>query len=393
MSSSFLLTPDFAIYPEVAGLRVVAVDASFVTVAWADGHEHRFHHLYLAENAGDGVIDPATRERILDPTSLPLDLAPTGVSVHGADLVIEWPDRPTATVQGAWLRAMADGAGSVHHGLPPKVTWDNAALGGELPTLDGPAVLTDDGALLEFVRTLASHGVARLRHLPTANETVARVATRVGVIRETSFGRLFDVVSKPNPDSVAYTTQALLPHTDLPTREVPPGYQLLHCRENTCADGWSVMVDGFRVAEVVRDEDPAAWELLTTVAWTFTNRSRDVDYRWSAPLLHLDDTGAVDEVRLFHPLRTVPHIADDRIADAYASVCAYSTVSKRPEMAIRSAFAPGDLVMFDNRRVLHGRDSFDPQGGQRHLQGCYVDRDDVYSRLRILQRPTGGSRA
>jgi gamma-butyrobetaine dioxygenase len=62
-------------------------------------------------------------------------------------------------------------------------------------------------------------------------------------------------------------------------------------------------------------------------------------------------------------------------------------------MAIRSAFAPGDLVMFDNRRVLHGRDSFDPQGGQRHLQGCYVDRDDVYSRLRILQRPTGGSRA
>ena len=48
-------------------------------------------------------------------------------------------------------------------------------------------------------------------------------------------------------------------------------------------------------------------------------------------------------------------------------------------------FNPGDLVGFDNRRVLHGRDAF-ASLGLRHLCGCYVDHDDIYSRLRVLNR-------
>ncbi len=46
----------------------------------------------------------------------------------------------------------------------------------------------------------------------------------------------------------------------------------------------------------------------------------------------------------------------------------------------------GDLVGFDNRRILHGRDAFE-SGGARHLRGCYADHDDNDSRLRVLRRP------
>ena len=53
---------------------------------------------------------------------------------------------------------------------------------------------------------------------------------------------------------------------------------------------------------------------------------------------------------------------------------------------ITSAFAPGDLVGFDNRRILHGRDAFDPAAGRRRLRGCYLDHDDLFSRLRVLRR-------
>ncbi len=47
---------------------------------------------------------------------------------------------------------------------------------------------------------------------------------------------------------------------------------------------------------------------------------------------------------------------------------------------------PGDVMCMDNYRILHGRTEFDPNSGPRHLQGCYVDRDDFLSRIRTLER-------
>jgi len=43
----------------------------------------------------------------------------------------------------------------------------------------------------------------------------------------------------------------------------------------------------------------------------------------------------------------------------------------------------GEMVVFDNRRVSHGREQFDPQSGLRYLHGCYVDRGEFESRLRV----------
>jgi gamma-butyrobetaine dioxygenase len=49
----------------------------------------------------------------------------------------------------------------------------------------------------------------------------------------------------------------------------------------------------------------------------------------------------------------------------------------------------GDMWAFDNRRVMHARTEFDPSTGRRHLQGCYVDRDELLSRWRVLSRSAG----
>jgi gamma-butyrobetaine dioxygenase len=44
--------------------------------------------------------------------------------------------------------------------------------------------------------------------------------------------------------------------------------------------------------------------------------------------------------------------------------------------------------MMQNDRALHGRTAFDPNLGRRHLQGCYIDRDGIESRRRVLKRRT-----
>ena len=42
---------------------------------------------------------------------------------------------------------------------------------------------------------------------------------------------------------------------------------------------------------------------------------------------------------------------------------------------------PGECVLFDNMRVMHGRNQFDVGGGSRWLRGAYIAREDLVSRV------------
>jgi gamma-butyrobetaine dioxygenase len=53
---------------------------------------------------------------------------------------------------------------------------------------------------------------------------------------------------------------------------------------------------------------------------------------------------------------------------------------------LRFPLAAGELLMFDNSRIVHGRTAFDAARGRRHLQGCYIDIDEPRSRYRTLSR-------
>jgi len=44
----------------------------------------------------------------------------------------------------------------------------------------------------------------------------------------------------------------------------------------------------------------------------------------------------------------------------------------------------GEVVIFQNRRILHGRRNFDAASGDRWLKGAYVDGDVYRSKLRVL---------
>lgn len=57
-----------------------------------------------------------------------------------------------------------------------------------------------------------------------------------------------------------------------------------------------------------------------------------------------------------------------------------------PKFAIRFTYKPGELAIFDNRRLLHARDAFEGTSGHRWLQGCYMERDEIRSRYRMIKR-------
>lgn len=57
---------------------------------------------------------------------------------------------------------------------------------------------------------------------------------------------------------------------------------------------------------------------------------------------------------------------------------------------VKHLLKPGELATFNNRRVLHGRASFDEKSGERYLQGCYIDADDFCSKYELYKKKFGG---
>ena len=59
---------------------------------------------------------------------------------------------------------------------------------------------------------------------------------------------------------------------------------------------------------------------------------------------------------------------------------------------------PGEILIFNNNRVLHGRNGYEDDGANgdevsRHLQGCYIDCDTVWGRLHASEHLNEESQA
>ena len=257
-----------------------------------------------------------------------------------------------------------------------------------MPGADHDAVSGSDAALLDWLLSLRDRGVAVLRGTPREPLSVLALARLIGPVRATNFGEHFDVVSMPDPNSNAYTALGLLCHTDLPNWERPPDYQLLHCLENDAEGGDSLLVDGFAAAETLRRRDPAAFRLLTRHPIDFRFQDRISDIRYRALTIALDEAGAVEEVRFNFAVMGAVSAPAQRTGALCRALRAFAAVIRDPALECRYPLRAGELLVFDNRRVLHGRTAFDPSTGRRHLQGCYVDRDQLLSRIRVLDRTT-----
>ena len=233
-----------------------------------------------------------------------------------------------------------------------------------------------------FVDQLARLGIALLHDCGVEPATVLKVGNTIGFVRETNYGTLFDVVVEPDPVNLAYTPLGLPAHTDNPYREPCPTVQLLHCLAAARDGGASRFVDGFAAAARLQAEDPTAFRTLTTTDVTFRYHSAEVDLHARRPVIELDRDGAVSAVSVNNRSMEPFGAGGADTASFYAAYRAFVALLDRDDFAIEITLRPGELVAFDNRRVLHGRRAF-RSTERRHLQGCYIDIDAIHSAARL----------
>lgn len=376
--------------PCLAGVRILDAGTA-LALAWGDRHEARFHAAWLRDNALDPrVRDPRNGQRLRTALDLPANTRLDEAAIADGDtLRLRFsPDGYETRFPGAWLRAHA-------YDLPrqrargwcgPHVVRWGRELGDALPAATLDALRADRRALAQWLRAVRRHGFALLTGVPREAGAVCAVVDLFGHVRETNYGRCFDVRAEVDPVNLAYTALALAAHTDNPYRDPVPTLQLLACLESTAEGGASVVVDGFQAAAVLHEESPAHFDLLADHCARFEYAgSPGVRLRARRPILELAPDGELIAVR--HNDRSAAPVVDvpyEAMTAWYEARRHFAEILTRPALRVRFRLAPGELFIVDNTRVLHAREAFSA-GGRRWLQGCYADRDGLLSTLSALE--------
>ena len=356
----------------------VGVESSELVVRWPGGEELRRRTIWLRDNCScPGCAHPGTGERLLDTAQLPGRPAAESVRADGAEIEVVWSD-------GHVSRYSADVF--QRRGRPPsrRTLW-GSELADRLPEARHEDLVTRDSTLREWLSAVDELGFAIARGAPASEGEVLRFVELFGHVKETNYGRLFDVRSVVNPNNLAYTGLALGPHTDNPYRDPPPTLQLLHCISSSAAGGESTLVDGLAVAEALRARSPEGFELLTRHPVTFRFRDAATELEAEAPVLELDLHGDVRWIRYSTRAVRAFDLPEDAVEPYYDAYRAFGRMLADPAFQISFKLDPGDLFIVDNRRVLHGRTGYEGEG-TRHLQGAYADVDGLRSRLAVLSR-------
>ena len=361
------------------------VRADTLVVTWDDAAPCSYPSIWLRDNCPSG-LHPQTHERLLD--LLSLDAAPVLQSAHadGDTVVLAYQDGHRSRLPLALLSVHRPGTAAEDPAAVPRELWRADLTVGGIPRFAAASVLADDAALEDWLRQTARYGLSLITGLENRIEAGVEVAERIGFLRKTNFGTTFEVISVPDPNNLAYTSVALPLHTDLPNQEVPPGFQFLHCIANEARGGGSLFADGFAIAEDLRRGDPEAFRLLCEVPIPYRFHDGEADIRVHEPVITLNRAGEVIEIRYNAHIAGIFDMPAAIMPAFYRAYRAYMAMTRDPKYRLTFKLEAGEMVVFDNRRVLHGREAFDPSTGFRHLHGCYVDRGEFTSRLRLLAR-------
>jgi gamma-butyrobetaine dioxygenase len=329
---------------------------------------------------------PGNGQKLYAITDLPDDLQAASAEAQAdGGVLVHWSDGHRSVYPAAWLHdhALSEPARQARRVSP--TLW-TGALRDHLPVADWPVLLADPALELRWLDQYAALGFGLLRQVPTEPGQVALVGDRLGFVRVTNYGRLFDVKSVPNPTNLAYTAVGLGVHSDNPYRHPSPGVQLLHCLESEAPGGDTLLVDGFHAAQILRREDPGGFDLLTRVPMNFRYADAGTELRARQTLISTDMDGVVRAVHFNNRSADWLDAPADLAQAWYRAYRAFARILKRPELELVFRLAPGDCVVMQNDRTLHGRTAFDPGRGRRHLQGCYIDGDALESRRLVLRR-------
>jgi gamma-butyrobetaine dioxygenase len=359
----------------------------FIEITWLDKHISKFHFLWLRDNC-PSAIHPTANMRIFNILSVTKNIFPKEIHISNTKLTIYWSEKNhKSNFEIKWLRDHCYSLKQKY--ISPYFFWDQKLKKTfNKIKIDHDKVLNNDNHLQKWLKLLHEYGFAIIKNAPIKKKSAFKILNRISHHRETFFGTPFEVINVPKPNNTAYTADALRNHTDLPYFEYAPGYQFLHCLVNDAKGGNSSIVDGFSVANYLKIYEKDAFKVLTDTYVKF----KDTDYTQKAtrvlhsPLITLTKDSDFNDIRFSMAAMGTVDVDSKKMKLFYEAYYLFAKLLHSNKFKIDFRLSSGDIFCFNNRRVLHGRTAFDPNSGNRHLQGYYLERDEILARLNYFNK-------
>ena len=368
----------------------ISKNGTYLQVIWDDGKESKFNYMWLRDNCPT-AHDKDSRHRMFNILDVSENINPKKYNLNSeGKLEIEWSEgNHVSHYDINWLRENCYTIKNNEEYKSPYQLWDsNLEKNIDSVYIDHNEIISSEEGLIKWLELLHFKGIAIVYNAPVEKNSAFPVLNRISHTRETFFKTPFEVINIPKPNNSAYTAHALQNHMDLPWFENPPGYQFLHCLVNSAKGGDSSAVDAFAVAEYLKNNDKDTFDTLTNIPLKF----RDKDYTQEAhrsfygTAISLTKDGDYNDVRFSTATMDALDCHPDQMDKVYKSHHKFGKLLHDDNFQIKFRLRPGDIYTFNNRRVLHGRTEFDPNSGHRHLQGYYMDRDEIVGRLNYLKK-------
>ena len=342
------------------------------------------HPFWLRERVNnEEYLDKKTQQRKFDPTSLETNIEVKSVKITKDILEINFNDGVNSKLKIEKIIEEFSKNDFLIQSIK-REKWDSKLK--NVHKFEYVDDIFESREMYDLLIKFYKYGFIIFKNVPAEENFIVKFANQIGSVRRTNFGECFNVKSVPNPNDLAYTSLALAPHTDNPYRNPVPCIQLLHCITNDVDGGLSTLVDGYTITEKLKKDFPDYYKILTKIKIRFQFIDKNIFLEDWAEVITLDELGKFKQIRFSPRLDFVPLIDKEQLDLYYLARKKLSELCNSNKYKIEFKLLPGDLLMMDNYRLLHGRTAYNTNEGKRYLQGCYIDYDSTESKLKYLKK-------
>ena len=359
----------------IANIKILSKSLS---VTFKNNYEENFPNIWLRDHAKDEENwDKRSHQRKTHTASLDINIQIKKAIVknNGSHIEILWSDMDnTVKYSSDYLFKNILDKQRKKHSFK---LWKKKDIKQEI-YFNFKEILNDRKFKL-FLKKLFNFGFCVITNCETNLKAVEVIANKIGYVRQSIFGGLWEFESNEDMADSAYTKEELRPHTDSTYSNDAPGLQLLLCCDYNALGGESIMVDGFNIANTIKSDNEDLFNLMTKIEVPGKYVGDGVILEAKRPIFKLDNNELI-QVSFNNYDRTEFRTEGSTTYKFYEAIKKFDTLVNLDEFQWRHILKPGELLIFNNWRVLHGRGSFK---GKRKMAGCYINMEDFKSVCKI----------
>ncbi|AYV85189.1 MAG: gamma-butyrobetaine dioxygenase [Satyrvirus sp.] len=359
----------FAIFVQHDGLKLVSIQ-------FDDNTNYVYHTMWLRHNCRCEKIclHPKTKEMIICPSSFKIvDIMPSIGTIKDNELYIVWMDGHKSKYGLGWLleykHVATDNIAilSMNFNIRPNVSifsWIEMESDDEMQK-----------QILTIMSCVQKYGYCHIKNFGLDNEKLKRLMATKGY---PLFGSHFGDYEKIEPaeyntfnkhtDQLGYTNDIVDMHTDQTFIENCPPFQALHCMQKAESGGANMIIDAKKVYNMMKEFFPLEAQLLCTQPILFHRKQKDYESKLEKPIIKLDSNGDFKQIRSSYFTLAPFDVPFNMMVPYYTAYNRFHELVRKPESQIIIQLEPGEIIIYDNHRMMHGRMAFI---GYRLMIGTY----------------------